>query len=242
MKRSERRLILLGTVHLDPHGYDRLTTLLERLKPSVVTVELSPYGYRFRVQEGERIKMRLLELYEEWSKGKGIEKGEDLPKVIRDAMRQIDLPYEWSAPSDYFIRRRRKGRLFPVDVSKYSRQKLKLLEQELVIKENIFSLLDRDEEKSTPEEETNRQACLARGYFRNPSLFHLHYRDDEIKEMEMRDRWMAGKIRSIYRKLIETRKRSLLLHIGGWEHLVESPHYNSLFIRLKDICRERLLL
>ena len=51
---------LLGCVHLDPDGPRRLSCALEALRPDLVTVEISPFGIRFRKLHGRRL-LKLLE-------------------------------------------------------------------------------------------------------------------------------------------------------------------------------------
>ena len=56
----------------------------------------------------------------------------------------------------------------------------------------------------------------------------------EVKEREAS---MAGKIRELF----QVAKGGKLLHIGGWEHLIELPSGKSLFGLLKDLRPRRVL-
>ena len=54
------RLLLIGTVHGDPLGYERALKLLRRFKPDLVTVEVSRFSLRYRQRQGPHWQ-RLLE-------------------------------------------------------------------------------------------------------------------------------------------------------------------------------------
>ena len=44
-------LLLIGTVHGDPRGYERALKLLERFQPDLVTVEVSRFSLRYRQRQ-----------------------------------------------------------------------------------------------------------------------------------------------------------------------------------------------
>ena len=56
------RLFLLGVIHRDENGPALLKDWLARIKPDVVTIELSHYGIRFRRELGEEYKRRVGEI------------------------------------------------------------------------------------------------------------------------------------------------------------------------------------
>jgi hypothetical protein len=58
------------------------------------------------------------------------------------------------------------------------------------------------------------------------------------EETREREANMAGEIR----RLMEENRKGKILHVGGWEHLVEALHGNSLLARLEDLKPRRLLL
>ncbi len=48
MRGSYPEITLVGVVHGDPEGYDKLTRLFQRLRPRGLSVEISEYSRRYR--------------------------------------------------------------------------------------------------------------------------------------------------------------------------------------------------
>jgi len=53
-------LTLLGTVHRDPRGLTKLVEALKRLTPTVITLEFSIYGLKYRLKKKRALNHRLL--------------------------------------------------------------------------------------------------------------------------------------------------------------------------------------
>ncbi len=47
-------LLLIGTVHGDPQGYERAMKLLRQVQPDLVTVEVSRFSLRYRRRQEPR--------------------------------------------------------------------------------------------------------------------------------------------------------------------------------------------
>jgi hypothetical protein len=58
------------------------------------------------------------------------------------------------------------------------------------------------------------------------------------EETREREAYMAGEIR----RLMEENRKGKILHVGGWEHLVEARQGYSLLARLEDLKPRRILL
>ena len=222
-------LIMVGTVHRDPKGYPRLLRLLEREQPALVTVELSPYGRIFRAQQSAAWRNTLRENLRRIEK----EEGRPLRMILsQSAILGIFFllrePYEWRAAKAYADRH---GIILRnIDLSCYSADKFSHL-SELISLENLRTLLRipfLDLSKQV-ESEYSRARLL---FFDPPFTW------SPIQEVKEREAYMAEKIRSLVRR----EKGEKILHIGGWEHLIDFSPGKSLFGLLQDLRPQRVLL
>jgi hypothetical protein len=71
MSKPAGSVVLVGTVHRDPKGYAKLFHLLEQERPSVITVEISPYSRAFRAQQAATLRARLRENLQKIGKERG---------------------------------------------------------------------------------------------------------------------------------------------------------------------------
>ena len=222
-------LIMVGTVHRDPKGYPRLLQLLEREQPALVTVELSPYGRIFRGQKAAALRTTLRENLWRIKKEEGRQMHAILSQsAILGIFFLLKEPYEWQAAKAYadrygiFLR--------DIDLSCYSEDKLSHL-SELLSLENLHTLLRIPFPNLSKQVET--EYSRARTLFLHPSSNW-----SATHEARAREAHMAEKIRSlVYR--VEGKK---VLHIGGWEHLIEYSQGKSLFGLLQDLRPQRILL
>ncbi len=197
---SPQPAVLVGTVHLDPSGPGWLEGLLHALEPEVITLEMSRWGLLFRRREGPR----LLGLIRSHLGGR--------PPSERLAalMAAIELPYEYTVTERYA--QSHKIRLVPVDVSRFSHDKLSLLESEALAPENIEAL--QEDEGFSLSRSAMEQRLLAMRYRHDSSLFPWHFDGAAREEMSERARRMARCI-AWYRA-----RARRVVHVGGWAHLV----------------------
>ena len=229
MSKPARSLVLVGTVHRDPKGYAKLFRLLEEERPSIITVEISPYSRAFRAQQAAALRARLRENL----RMIGREKGRSLREIIsQSAVLEIFLalrePYEWRAAKDYADRH--GIALMDIDLSGYAKDKLSHL-TELISLENLRALLH------LPSFDLSRQ--VESQYARAKFLFtHPPSTWPTSEEVMNREAHMAEKIRGFARQKNEGKA----LHIGGWEHLIEFPQGKSLLGLLRDLQPHRIIL
>ena len=88
-------LTLIGTVHGDPRGQARAGKLLHYLRPDLVTVEISPFSLRYRLQHGARWQRQLALALAE------LPEGAALHLAIQRLTAQVALPFEVRAARDY---------------------------------------------------------------------------------------------------------------------------------------------
>ncbi len=222
-------LVLVGTVHRDPLGYARLLHLLEWEHPAFITVEISPYSRTLRLQQSALLRSNLRRNLRRIQE----EDGQSLTAIlshslIRGIFFLLKEPFEWRAAKMYATR---NGiHLQDVDLSTFAHDHLTNLPELIAIK-NLQALLRLS---SVP------YADLVRSqYSRANFLFHyppsVRITPPAFQEREV---FMAGKIR----ELAQGGKEGKILHVGGWEHLIDFPEGNSLFGLLRDLQPQRILL
>ena len=235
-------LTLVGTIHRDPSGLPRLMEALERESPDIITLEMSEYGVGFRERNGPRLKEKLFNIIQGLHEKKGQKQRGKLNRpqnlfengAIRAILLTLELPFEFRAVKAYCERTRISFRC--IDLSKYSREKLKTLQKELITEENlrkILSLAPKD-----PHEELQKQRALARRLTSQDAdkLFIEAFLNGKTGDgMVHRDRYMSLRIKELLRNQGKT------LHVGGWEHLLDDPRGKTLYSLLKNLRPRRIL-
>jgi hypothetical protein len=222
-------LILVGTVHRDPKGYARLFRLLERESPALVTVEISPYSRTFRVQQSSLIRNTLRENLRRIQK----EEGRPLSTILAHSLIMgvfflLKEPFEWRAAKSYAAQ---YGVLLQdIDLSPFAQDNLAHL-SELIALKNLRTLLHLNSPSFA--DLVQSQYSRAGFLFHHPPSIRL-----TPKAFQEREVYMAEKIR----KLAQGINGGKILHVGGWEHLIDSPGGDSLFGLLKDMQPQRVLL
>ena len=197
----DSRLVLIGTVHGDPSGYERVTKILERLGPDLVTVEISRFSVRYR-QAWERRWRRQLQL------GLAALPPETAghPAILRVAA-QIGMPFEYRAARDYS---RRNGiRCLPLDLGGLSRRHLPGYSRELLTPANLRALLANGAGGSpdpVAQEFQRARQALEHSPWRLPHQGGPETRRREFYLSRRLMRLAGGNGRTA--------------HVGGWEHLV----------------------
>jgi hypothetical protein len=216
-------LILIGTVHGDPHGYVRAGKLLNHLQPDLVTVEISPFSLRYRLRHGPRWQRQL---------DRGLA---DMPEAAAShlAMQrlaaQVALPFEVLAARDY---RRQAGVPWrPLDLGAPARRHLPRYAPELLNPDNLQALLttaDGSLEEYIATEFRRARLALARHPRRLVPLSN--------PETMRRERVLARRLRRL------AGRYARLVHLGGWEHLVGWQDCAGLWQEMADLHPRRLLL
>ena len=235
-------LTLVGTIHRDPNGIPRLTEILERESPDIITLEMSEYGVAFRERNGFHLKQRLFDilrtLHEKSAqKERGKRDRSQTPfeiGAIRAILLTLELPFEFRAVKAYCERKRIPFRC--IDLSKYSRAKLETFQKEMITEDNLrkihaFGALD-------PHEELRKQRTLAQRLLSQGTdqLFIEAFLKGRIEDgMIDRDRYMSLRIKEILENYRKT------LHVGGWEHLLDVPRVKTLYGILKGLRPKRIL-
>ena len=216
-------LILVGTVHGDPQGYERAWKLLAYFQPDLVSVEISRFSLNYRRRQEKRwarlLNQALMAL-------PAAARGH--PALQRVAA-QVAMPFEVQVAQDWC---RQFGRAWaPLDLGAPARWHLPRYGRELLSPANLRTLLD-----SAPGSLTNfvaqefRRASLACG--RAPWRLPPQCTPEILK----RERFLARRLT----RLIFGGRR--VMHLGGWEHLVPWRDGSGLSRLLADFKPLRLLL
>ncbi len=217
------KLILIGGVHGDPRGQTRAFRFLTRLRPDLVTVEISPFSLRYRLKHGPHWHRQL---------AKGLA---DLPMeaarhlAIQRLAAQVALPFEVRAARQY---RRQCGVSWrPLDLGALARRHLPRYGPELLSPANLQALLTTEDcPLSDFVAAEYRRARLALG--RSPT--RLSVSDDS--ETQRRERYLGRRLRAL------ASRYACVVHLGGWEHLVAWEDVPGLWRDLADLAPVRLLL
>lgn len=216
-------LILIGTVHGDPQGQDRAGKLLDRLRPDMVTVEISPFSLNYRLKHGGRWQRRLAAALAE------LPAGAERHLAIQRLAAQVALPFEVRAARE--SSRRVSVPWRPLDLGFLSRRHLPRYATELLSPANLEALLataDGDlEDFVAGEFRRARQAWAGdprRRVFPN------------APETRRRERILARRLRAL------AARHRRVAHLGGWEHLVAREDSPGLWGDLADLQPRRVLL
>jgi hypothetical protein len=260
------KLILLGTVHRDPAGKKRLFDMLARIRPTAISLEVSPASIALRQKLGpgwiRLYKRRIKEL----TSDAGCSLGQMmLGSPLRGVFEYLRLPYEYRAAVEYA-----KTSALPVfllDDSELAASYLNRVESEILTRENM-NLLARAAKERTLAQEVDGEYSKAKNIIFNHELSN----GPKVSDMEAWARREAGlsqKLRLLHQGLVRraghaTRGRELVagliiapeavgyipeivdlpedtvhVYVGGWEHLVEERSGQDLYSRLKDLEPDR---
>jgi hypothetical protein len=235
-------LTLVGTIHRDPNGFPRLMEILEGESPDIITLEMSEYGVAFRERNGPRLKERSFEILRglgdirETSQGgnPGRPQNPFQAEAIVPILLALELPYEFRAVKAYCERTGSPFRC--IDLARYSRTKLKALQEEMITEDNLRKILELGSAASG--EEMEKQRFLARRLISKDAdrfFIEAFLNGRRGDGMARRDRYMSFRIKEIMRDDEKT------LHVGGWEHLLDDPKGRTLYGLLKDLGPRRIL-
>lgn len=228
-------LTLLGTVHRDPQGFTKLGKELARLKPDVVTLEFSRYGLSYRRRRKKILTAKLLQGLQEIRKTETLRISE-----LKDLLRStgiggiaalIDLPFEYKGAR--FYSQRHGLPLYVLDLSSPSRRLLSHID-ELLSLENL--------QKVIAFETASLRETITREYKHAENLLFSKKQSPWLQciptdeDLQKREQVMASRIR----KIVAKHQEHHIVHISGWQHLLNEN--DTLFKLLEDLTPQRILL
>jgi hypothetical protein len=217
---STNTFFMLGVIHRDEEGPALLMDWLARIKPGVVTLELSHYGLRFRRELGEEYAKRINQIV-----AKREERGESCSrKALKSLLSYVNIPYEYDGVSAYADEYGIP--FYLIDMDFFSYVKLRTIE-DLLSEENIEKALARAEGPNG-----NQEMAMARLYFEKGIKVAQYDR-----EMYVRDRYMSAKIQDLMKGNHDKR----FLHVCGWQHLQDPSNLYSHFNPTKVFSHDKAL-
>ncbi|MFH1136460.1 MAG: hypothetical protein V1816_10310 [Pseudomonadota bacterium] len=262
------RLVLLGTVHRDPSGKRKLTAAIENIRPSAISLEVSPASVRLRKESGREwmilFKKRLGLLAREMGRSPGELMG---LASLRGVFEYIRLPYEYRAALEFADRN--GAPMFLLDESKTAEDFLGRVKSEILTRANM-ALLAHHDDGATLDQDVRAQYIRARTMVlrHKPGPAPL-VRD--LEEWKKRETALAQKLRLLHQGLARRAGRTMSgaelaaglviapeavgllpltvtfplepvhLYIGGWEHLTETEEQLDMYSHLRDLSPEKRL-
>ncbi len=228
----EARLFLLGTIHRDPRGEELLKRMLDRIGPTIVSVETSPYAVRFRMKHARRQLQLLDERLRLLAKKRNLEIESILQlEPFRNIRNQIALPFEFSASRDYA--HSRSTTVVCTDDSESSKNKLPFLE-ELISMPNLEAMLRLAPRHPSESFENLRKQVAVRFHGKSAPWELILMDGDTSVEWNRRTDTMERKIRRLWART-KAASGGVLVHIGGWLHLGGEGFWPNLTRRLADL-------
>lgn len=237
-RKGRNLLTLIGTVHRDVRGEERLGHLLAQLQPGIITLELSEASLSYRRDKGEMQLRKLHLILDRIASERGVPLAqlEAHPTVVQ-IRKLLGLPFEYRAAADYA--RRQQIPLILIDLPNVAVRKLKRIEGELITLRNLKTLTSLPTEVEAESSEGYGVARALLGEQSLPGIRQAFLAGKRgVEGVGIRDQHMATEIR---RHLAE-KTAEHLIHIGGWVHLVEDAAGETLLSRLADLAPRRLLL
>jgi hypothetical protein len=236
---STGSLVLIGTVHNDPLGYDKLKLLLAAVQPGIITLELSSYGRGFRTKHARKLSRRILthvqalQIPASSLVSSSPDERQALPSAIVQLLAAVTLPFEYCAARDYASTWRIP--FYCIDLSHISLKRLRMLKDEAFTRRNIeglFSLPDKNLKNSV--NLCYKRAAVAWEQNGRQSLLPSSVDPAESE----RDVHMSRRLQ----KLCKRFPQKTIVHIAGWEHCADTSGTLNLYGILRDFSPRRILL
>ncbi len=223
------KIVLLGTLHLNRELATGLLDHLENISPDVITVEISRFSLRFR---NRALPVWLTVLCRNLRTLPARRRGH---AGIRLLLRQLRMPYEWTAAKNYALR---KGiRCIAVDTGKFARLELPAWHCELLNCKNLRIISSEPDFELEP-------------YFSARQRFARRFLEEGQRCCEaahplsylMQRQWQERE-RIVARRLEKVSAVSrLTVHVCGWTHLVMASPWQSLADMLSHLEIQRILV
>lgn len=223
-------LAMLGTVHSDPDGFSKSLLFFERCEPDLLLVEISDFGLKFREKHSSALRQSFLERTRAVSQKLGLDF--DLAAAhsqIVGVLRQISLPFEYCASSEYG--ERTGAPLVAVDYPGFSREWIKTW-PEMISEKNIEMLLKM--ENGAPPV-SSLYARAARMIDKGDTFPEAPLVDAPL--WRRREKRMAQNIAATLARFSPKRP----VYIGGWWHLTRGGAVKTLR-ELLDVNRSSCFL
>ena len=218
-------LTLIGVMHRDPRGVQRLVPLLEQLDVDGISLEVSEYALEYRLREGMRLSGKLSKIVADIAKKTGTDYEQLMNHgEIRGILETLTVPFEVRAAMEF-------GNEYAVpyhllDNSDLSRELLATIEPELINPLNITYLLA----KQDFDYQNNLDLLYEEGsrILRNEPVHRheLRLSDETIESHEQRDELIASRLE----RLMDDTPGNWV-HICGFTHMVRCEGFRNIYSR-----------
>ena len=194
------QLFIIGVIHRDEEGPGQLWRWLERIKPEVLTVEMTKYGLALR--------RKLIRECEEGAKNCNVSGSQLRSALFPKEHSFFAIPFEYEVAAQYC--EKKGGRLYLIDM-------------------DIFSYIHLRKIVQPPQAQQPNHAMQSHdkiGMGRNEKYLAKLFFEKGVKtipystEMYIRDEYMARKLST----LMKYHSGKRFLHITGWRHLEDPFH------------------
>lgn len=210
---GNKELVLIGTVHGDPDGAIRLGEVLRREAPSVILVEVSPYGLAYRKRNVRRLRMLLRRRIQRIAGSH--ERRHKTWGRLQALFTRIQMPFEYRSSLRFC--REHSASLHCIDLSSESKRLIGEQWREMFASANLQALMREPDED--PRVSVGKTYALASRLVseRERSCINPFVRQwMEDPSWQGREAHLAEEIRGRFALMSEGR----LAYVGGWQHLL----------------------
>lgn len=228
-------LLLVGTVHDDPAGFQRVCRLLRCYRPRVILVEISPYSFAHRKAHGHALRKSLSANVAAAAAEADMEpeRAARHPRIA-GVRRQLGMPFEYRAGEAFS--REAGAELHAVDDSIFSRRWISTW-SDLISTRNLAILLSLSPEARSTARAYEEARRRIEGTAPSTRQELREWSDEDEQLWRRRERVLAE---NVTRVLTQSRpERSV--YLGGWQRLVPDGRFPSLR-RLLGVEPSRCLL
>ena len=229
---DRNRLTLIGVVHRDPRGEQRVMSLLEQLHCDFISLEVSPYALDWRIRNGLLWAGRLAGMVRNSNDEKRRRNGHDLLNhgEIQGILQMLTIPFEVRVSQRYSSLT--GARYFLLDDSNVSKRLLSLVENELLTRTNIANLCRKPDFDYPESIESYYDEC-SRVLATEPVPRHrLTLTDENIEINQQRDEWIEKKLRRLMADM-----PGHWAHICGFTHIVRTDGFMNMAARFPEAHR-----
>lgn len=214
---SSNNLSLVGVVHRDPFGEQRVWGLLNTLQCDAISLEVSEYALRWRIEKGLLLAGRMAGILRKLgTNGPTLEHGE-----IQGILHMLTIPFEVRVAARYASLT--GAPYYLLDDSAISRKLLSVIEPEMITESNLASLVKKPDFEYA--ESIDRLVAECRRFLASEPLprHRLGLSDKQISSHEKRDQGMAESLRRLMSDM-----PGKWVHICGFTHLLRSQGFENM--------------
>ena len=213
-------LTLIGVVHRDPLGEQRVMSLLEKLQCDAISLEVSRFALQWRLKNSLPLAGRVDRIAQKLSgNGQAVEHGE-----IQGILHMLTIPFEVRVA--HAFAQQTGAPYFLLDDSDLSRKLLSLVEQDMITEANIAAILTRpDFDFSQSIEQLYEQCSRILNDEPLPRL-KLGLSDEQLQTNERRDERIQRQLEKLMADI-----PGHWVHICGFTHILRAEGFRNMASR-----------